>query len=260
MNNIELSYIIYIFFFALFFVIISFLVKNRYQKISKYIKMEDLEVLKLREQVRQLEKEVEALKITINVLLECIKEANIQIPNTPVPVPVITPVFKAVSRPVLLVYGDSAFGEADRNAMRRAGVSFFRLVDGNLEKLRDELQRRRSEGRLYDVVHFSAHGVDDFIVLGTEKVDAMRLSDVLNGVRCVFLATCNNQEVADKMVGIVKYVVTIYEEINSDDAANFTYEFYKRYKVDMDVEAAFTGAMSVMPNISEFVDLRIGGK
>lgn len=49
-------------------------------------------------------------------------------------------------------------------------------------------------------------------------------------MRCVFLGTCSNQDIADKLVGIVKYVITVYEDIKSQDASDFTYEFYKRYK------------------------------
>lgn len=78
-------------------------------------------------------------------------------------------------------------------------------------------------------------------------------------MRAIFLGTCNNQKIADRLVGIVKYVIVVYEEIDTKLASNFVYEFYKRYKTEMDIEKSFEGAISVMPEVSEFVDLRIGG-
>lgn len=251
-------------FFVIFFIFFIFLLKNQFGKISKIFVTEDKVVMDLKARIGELEKKITALELTIQVLLDKLSAANL-----PIPVSVLKdmpfdkglpPSLKALTRPVLLVYGEAEFGEADRNAMRRAGVSFFRLVSSNLEDLRVELQRRRSEGRMYDVVHLAAHGGSGNVMLSGDVINGTQLSEVLNGVRCIFLSTCSNQLVADKIIGIVKYAVVVYEEIDTEDAANFTYEFYRRYKENFDVEGAFTEAIRVMPQISEYVDLRVGGK
>lgn len=245
------------FFVALVAILISvFLIGDKMRWFSKIITKEDGEVKELRSRVIDMEKKILALELTIHVLLDKLaKNTGVvpELPQTPEQV-------SSFTRPVLLVYGDNSFGETDRNAMRRAGISFFRLVSSNLEDLRSELHRRRSDGRMYDVVHISAHGGSGQINLDNVLVSGTELSDVLSNVRCVFLGTCSNQEVADKLVGIVRYVITVYEEIKSSDAADFTYEFYKRYKHSLDVESSFVEALRVMPHVSEFVDLRIGGK
>ena len=133
------------------------------------------------------------------------------------------------------------------------------MRSASLDDLRTELQRRRSDGTLYDVVHISSHGSDKGILFDSELVDGNELGEILSGVRAIFLGTCNNQKIADRLVGIVKYVIVVYEEIDTKLASNFVYEFYKRYKAEMDIEKSFEGAISVMPEVSEFVDLRIGG-
>lgn len=250
----------WLFLFTISFLIIFALIKNKLTFFSNLFVTEDALVNDLRSKVSELEKKVNALQITIQVLIDRLAAAQAS-------GSVLTPVSEqtasslaVIGRPVLLVYGNNKFGEADRNAMRRAGVSFFRLSSSNLEDLRTELQRRRSDGRMYDVVHISAHGGEGNVVLDDSVVSGMQLSDVLNGVRCVFLGTCSNQNVADKLVGVVKYVVVVYEEIKDTDAADFTYEFYKRYKENgMNIDMAFMGALMVMPHISDFVDLRKGG-
>lgn len=247
---------IWFFLFIFAFLIIFLLIKNKLSLFTKIFTTEDKLINDLRAKVFELEKRVEALHTTIQILIDRITAAqqtpyieNIQ--QTPSP---------ATGRPVLLVYGDDKFGESDRNALRRAGVAFFKLSSGNLEDLRTELQRRRSDGRMYDVVHISAHGGGGNLLLDGTQATGIQLSDVLSGVRVVFLGTCNNQLIADKLIGIVKYVVVVYDDIKENDAVDFTYEFYKRYKVNtFDIDRAFSETLVVMPHISDFVDLRKGG-
>ncbi len=233
-----------------------FLIGERLNLFGKLFVREDGEVSELRSRILDLEHKIVALELTIHVLIDKLTKATGTVPEIPAPIEQNV----GLLRPVLLVYGDQGFGDADRNAMRRAGISFFRLVSSDLEDLRAELHRRRSDGHIYDIVHISAHGGNGMINLDNAFVTGVDLSDVLSNVRCVFLGTCSNQDIADKLVGIVKYVITVYEDIKSQDASDFTYEFYKRYKNSLDIESSFVEALRIMPHISEFVDLRIGGK
>ncbi len=263
MTDMVIDYMVIFILVIVFFAVLYF-VKTHLSRVSKLFVTEDRMVMDLKVEINELKKKITALELTIQVLLDKLATNNVPLPpsivtNLPQSAKDSNAV-KLLSRPVLLVYGEPSFGEQDRNAMRRAGVSFFRLVSSNLEDLRVELQRRRSDGRLYDVVHLSSHGGHGSVMLNSDVVTGTQLSDILGGVRCVFLATCENQEVSDKMIGVVKYVISVYEEITEEDAANFTYEFYKRYKENLDIESSFTGAILVMPHIGEFVDLRIGGK
>lgn len=249
---------IWFFVLGILFLIILYFIKSKLVIFSKFFVTEDALVNDLRNKVTELEKKVNALQITIQVLIDKLAAAAVvQEQNTSA---IAALPVSSLGRPVLLVYGDNSFGEADRNAMRRAGVGFFRLTSSTLDDLKKELQRRRSDGRMYDVVHISAHGGDGSLLFNNSSVSGTQLSEALNGVRCVFLNTCENQEVADKLVGIVKFVIVVYEEVKDTDAVDFTYEFYKRYKENsMNIEAAFNGALIVMPHISDFVDLRKGG-
>lgn len=251
---------------CLFVFIILTLIKNRASMFSA-LNIEDKEVRELKEKVKSLENyakdlenKLKSMEILVNTLIDRITEVNArQLEPLKAEIKTLKPPTKLPSRPVLLVYGVDEFGEQDRNALRKAGVSFFRIKNANLEDLRMELHRRRSDGNLYDIVHISSHGGGDAILLDTDLVDRFELSKILDGVRGIFLATCSNQTVADKLLGIVHYVIMVYEEVETTNLSNFVYEFYKRYKVDWDIEASFNGALTVMPEISEFVDLRIGG-
>ena len=240
--------------FVASFVFIVLSLRNR-SKLLNLLNIEDDQVTKLKQQISEMERKISALEATIQVLLKSIPQQNQIIREEEKVV-----LKKKIARPVLLVYGEAEFGEEDRTAMRRAGLSFFRLRAANLKSLYDELQRRRSEGTLYDMVHISAHGDLENIGLGNDMVDGSELSNIFSGIRGVFLNACSNQYIADKLIGVVNYVIVIYDEIETGIAASFAYEFYKRYALDLDIEKAFSGALLIMPDISDFVDLRIGGR
>lgn len=241
--------ILIIFALSIGFGFILRLIKANYPFLTRVLNVEDEQTKYLKARITELENEVKNLKATQEILIEQLRKQNI--------VEVATPQYSV--RPVLLVYGNQNFGEQDRVALRRAGISFFRITNAKLEDLRDEIQRRRSDGTLYDIVHLAAKGVEDgFLELNGQIVDGAQLSDVMSGVRGVFLSTCSNRYIADQLVGVVKYVVVIYEDISGDEASAFVYEFYKRYRVDKNIDAAFRGAIDVLPSIAEFVDLRKG--
>lgn len=253
----------YLALFVLIFIILTFLLRNRTQLLRMF-NLESEEVLELKNKIAamesyilELESRLKSMQAMVNLLLDrSIIVPDIPVPTTPDVVPAVR---KRIQRPVLLVYGVEQFGNEDRQALRKAGITFFRLRSASLDDLRTELQRRRSDGTLYDVVHISSHGSDKGILFDSELVDGNELGEILSGVRAIFLGTCNNQKIADRLVGIVKYVIVVYEEIDTKLASSFVYEFYKRYKAEMDIEKSFEGAISVMPEVSEFVDLRIGG-
>jgi hypothetical protein len=250
----------YLSLFVLIFLILIFLLSNRAQ-LLKLFKLENEEVITLRSElasmkryVAELEAKLKNMQVLINVLIErSVVQPEVQATAAPVE----SSPLRKLSRPVLLVYGVDEFGQQDRDAMRRAGVSFFRLRSASLEDLKTELHRRRSDGNLYDIVHIASHGESTGLFLDSDLVSGVELSEILSGVRAVFLGTCSNQKIADKLVGVVKYVIVIYEEIDTNLAAQFVYEFYKRYKGLLDIEAAYAGAILVIPEVAEFVDLRV---
>lgn len=156
----------------------------------------------------------------------------------------------------LLVMGDSSFGEDDRNALRRAGVLFHRLVDGSFSSLKEELQRKRQEERQYKVIHISSHADRTGVQFSDELVSGRRLSDVLDGVELLFLASCSNISVADEILGVVKSIVVVYEEIDNESMQSFVYNFYNELKKEFDIVKSFNKALELTPSVSEFVDLR----
>lgn len=156
----------------------------------------------------------------------------------------------------LLVMGDETFGETDRNALRRAGILFHRLVDGSFQSLKEELQRKRQEGRQYKVVHISTHAGKEGIQFSDGVFSGNELSNILDGVELLFLASCSNINISDDILGIVKKIIVVYENIDNESMQNFVFNFYNNLKIDFDIEKSFNVAISLTPEVSEFVDLR----
>lgn len=156
----------------------------------------------------------------------------------------------------LLVMGENSFGMADRNALRRAGVLFHRLVDAKFVDLREELHRKRSEGRQYRIVHISSHAGESGIQFSDGTRTGQEVSDIMDGVELLFLASCSNVKLADSILGVVDNVIVVYEQVDTDEMEHFVYEFYNELKKDFEIKRSFTAALIKMPSISEYVDLR----
>lgn len=155
----------------------------------------------------------------------------------------------------LLVMGDGEFGETDRNAMRRAGVLFHRIIGGSFIELKEELQRKRHGGKQYKVVHISSHAGKDGVQFSDGTYTGRQISDIMDGVELLFLASCENVNVADDIHGIVPNVVVVYEKIDNEDMQNFVYTFYNELKKSFNIQQSFEIAMSKNPVVSEYVEL-----
>lgn len=156
----------------------------------------------------------------------------------------------------LLVMGDNDFGMADRNALRRAGVLFHRLIDGTFSSLKEEMQRKRSEGRQYKVVHISSHAGKDGVQFSDGVYGGAALSEIVLGVDLLFLASCSNVTIADEILGIVPNIIVVYEQVDTNDMESFVYEFYNALKNDFDILKSFNVAIQRTPAVAEFVDVR----
>lgn len=225
---------------ALIFLIFNIPSKFKYNSILK----EEVGVLQL--ELQKEKNDNKALKLEIqrlNKRVKILEESN----NT---------VFLTKEKATLLVMGSERFGLSDRNALRRAGILFHRLVDGSFYSFKDELQRKRSENRQYRVVHISSHASISGVEFSDGIYTGEQLSEIVSGVQLLFLASCNNVKIADSILGIVSFIVVVYEQVDSALMEEFVYEFYNQLKISFEVENSFREAINKVPTISEFVDLR----
>lgn len=162
------------------------------------------------------------------------------------------------AKPMLLLCGpDNALCDSDRHALRRAQISFQRLVDCNRQQLEDELRRRRQDGTLYTWVHITAHATAEGIRLRDGVADPSFWNETLIGIKVVFLAACQTAAVADALAGMVT-VVYVLEDIENRDASAFTYAFWRRMREHGDPQRAYRQAVLEAPQVAEFTDIRTG--
>lgn len=213
----------------------------------------ETEILLWKEKVSELQKELLEERRRSSLLLEELNKLKSRVTNLE---DFNDTIMLTKEKATLLVMGDSQFGMADRNALRRAGIRFHRLVDGSFSSLREELQRKRSEGRQYKVIHISSHANETGIQFSDGKYSGRDISDILDGVELLFLASCSNVNLSDNILGIVPNIVVVYEEVDTNDMESFVYEFYNELKVDFNILRSFNAAVAKVPSVSEFVDFR----
>ena len=159
-------------------------------------------------------------------------------------------------KPLLLICGpDNNICNSDRHALRRAQISFQRLLDSTRERITDELRRKREAGELYPWLHITAHATEDGIALMDGLAPPSFWNEILDGVEVVVLAACKSAKVADELAGMVT-VVYIAEDIGDRDASAFTYAFWRRMREHHDPIQAYRQAISEATQVAEFTDIR----
>lgn len=160
------------------------------------------------------------------------------------------------AKPLLFICGpDTALCDIDRQALRRVGVSFQRLHMATKISVENELRRRRQDNTLYPWLHVTAHASDDGIMLTDGIAPPSYWNDILYGVQVVFLAACKTASVADALAGMVT-VVYVLEDIENQDASDFTYAFWRRMREHGDPYRAYKQAEIEAPQIAEFANIR----
>jgi hypothetical protein len=160
------------------------------------------------------------------------------------------------AKPLLLAQCNQLFGTDDAQAIRRTNIPFQRLTNCTAFRFDRYLQAGREDGTFPWWVQISAHmGIE-----GVEFADGIKTKDWLsqrvNGVRVLVLAGCENEEIGAQLVGLAKHVVVIYEAIESQNAQDFSYAFWRAVGENYDAADAFAQALQACPQVSEFVQMR----
>lgn len=213
----------------------------------------------LQAQKQRYEQKIKELEKRVDFLVDQLLRAGIHIADLEKAVATpktAQPEKEPLSKPLLLVCGDdSSITTLDRQSLRRAGISFHRLLSATKRSIEDELRRRRQDGSLYIWLHVAAHADDSGIALSDGYAPPAWWNEQLDGLQVVFLAACKTSKVADALAGLVT-VVFVQEEIESQDAADFTYAFWKRMKEHGNPTRAYRQAVEEVPQVSEFTDIR----
>lgn len=163
---------------------------------------------------------------------------------------------KELAKPLLLICGtDNKICDSDRHALRRAQISFQRLLESTQAKVKEELRRKREAGELYPWLHITAHATEEGIALMDGLAPASFWNEILDGVEVVVLAACKSVKVADDLAGMVT-IVYISEDIGDRDASSFTYAFWRRMREHHDPVKAYRQAINEATQVAEFTDIR----
>lgn len=161
--------------------------------------------------------------------------------------------------PILACIGASPEFEVDLAALRavraKTGLRFSRLYPVTLSGLERKLNRDRVNGTPVRYVHFAVHSGPEGLLFQDGIATGQWLSQRLSGVEVAVIAGCKSDVVGD-LLGVVRAVVTMREEIINSDAAVFTEVFWTGIGNGLTVDQAFEAALDrCPPEVAEFVEL-----
>lgn len=161
--------------------------------------------------------------------------------------------------PILACVATGGKFEVDLAALRavrtKTGLRFSRLYPVTLDSLERKLNRDRVNGTPVRYIHFAVDSGPEGLVFQDGIATGLWLSQRLSGVEVAVIAGCKSDVVGD-LLGVVRAVVTMREEIRNSDAAVFTEVFWTGIGNGLTVDRAFEDALDrCPPEVAEFVEL-----
>lgn len=151
---------------------------------------------------------------------------------------------------------DSSICREDENAIIRAHMPYTRIINASLGLLSQEMQRRRFDGSIPKYMQLSGHAGANGFIFGAVTVSTYELTPVIQGVDTILLAGCSDVTVADHLIGAVRAVVSVREDVYSLDMANFTYSFWRAVVAGKSTSEAYEIAQLEVPAVAPFADYR----
>ena len=134
-----------------------------------------------------------------------------------------------------------------RAVQMETGLEFERILEATPEKLKKTLDRSRMNRNL-TYLHMAVLSGKEGYMLGGEVVEAEWLSEVLGGV-LVLLVTGSESDWVGDFLGVVPYVVTMSDQVNSRDATQFSRIFWSEIGRGMGPIKALETALDRAPSV-----------
>lgn len=227
------------------------------------------ELTATRQELAQTRSELELTRTENTKTRQALVEAQAEIRNLQATVGRLSAAGGLAAASLLAIFGpDEAITQRDLNALTRARVDFSRLRHARKVDVSDEFRRRRKDGNVPTFVHIASHGGESgsgdarvgMIELVDGPADMQFWLDQLRGVRIVMLASCRSGLVADELAGVVDYVVYFREGVKNVSAEDFTEAWWARIVSGARPDAAFAEARREVPDVANFVDMRVPRK
>jgi hypothetical protein len=172
----------------------------------------------------------------------------------PVPAPKVAVPIAPVLWVCLGTDPDLAIDLAALRTVRAAtGLNFKRVLDATCTKFDCTLRRERKFGRPVELLHLALHASPAGVKFADHPADGNWLSERLDGVRVLLLASCECDALGD-WLGVVPHVITLSEAITHEDAAVLTQQFWQGIGRKLDPGTALDEALAhCPPAVSEYV-------
>jgi hypothetical protein len=211
----------------------------------------DLEIIRLRAALETANTEILRHRTAL-------EGANVELISLRIKLTALALPTNQILKPFLLVQCNTTFGNTDAQALRRTGIPFQRRACCTASDFDQALQTGREDGQVPLYVQISAHMNAQEIQFFDGPKPIEWLSQRIRGIQVLFLAGCDNEEIGAALVGqnLAQHVITMFEPVDSRDAGNFTFAFWRATSEGSTVTDAFEQALNICPQIQEFVQLR----
>lgn len=144
-----------------------------------------------------------------------------------------------------------------RKIEAQTGLRFKRLMAPTPLKVERMLERGRASSNPVRYMHISAHAGPAGIALVDSVVDGEWLSQHLRDVEVLVIAGCESEQIGD-LLGVVPFVVTMLEAVDSEDARLFGEAFWTEIgRGKQPLDAYYAALQRCPPVIGEFSQVHV---
>lgn len=157
---------------------------------------------------------------------------------------------------LLLVCGETTFCEQDENSISRANVDYKRIIPTSIEELEEEFRRARIAEHPYQFIHISSHASPVGMLINGINVNPFRLAKMIDKTKVLVLAGCKDIRIADRLVGVADYIISLREDTATELLEEFTYLFWRNINLGIPVNQAYDQAIRLLPELKNQIDFR----
>lgn len=159
--------------------------------------------------------------------------------------------------PLLLIAVDPYIQRQDEIALNKAKMPYRRVIQATQDKIEQELRSARQQKAMYKYIMFSAHsGTTGVKMHDGTFLDGYWMNTNLVGAEIVFLNGCKTTEVADSLINVASYVISMMEDVPTKAAQSFAEIFWTSILKGDDANTAFQEALSIEPTVRPYAVIR----
>lgn len=158
---------------------------------------------------------------------------------------------------LLLITTDQYIQKQDEIALNKSGIEYRIVIEATQNSIEAELRRARQQKMHYKYVMFSGHASKlGWKLADGTLLDSYWMNQNLTDVEILYLNGCESTAIADDLVNVANYVISMSQNIPTKTAQSFSEMFWAGIVNGKSPNDSFAEAQLVEPSVKSYAVIR----